>query len=78
MNIRIYAAQSPMDAEIVISMLRVHGLNPSNLEWSPHISLAGGDLCYYVSIPPEEVARATAILEAKGFAQGLMQVRKDG
>lgn len=78
MNTRIYAAQSPMDAEIVISMLRIHGLNQANLEWSPHISLAGGDLCYYVSSPPEEVERATVILKSKGFVQGMIQARKDG
>lgn len=56
-------------------MLRIHGLNPANLDWSPHISLAGGDLCYYVNIPPEEVERATVILKSKGFVQGLTQAR---
>lgn len=71
MNIRLYAAQSPLDAEIVISLLRSHGLHPPDLAWSPHVSLAGGELCYDVNIPATEAASAVAILQAKGLVQGL-------
>jgi hypothetical protein len=58
MDARIYAAQSPQEAEILISLLRKNVLHPSNLEMSPHVSLAGADLWYYVRVPTDEVEAA--------------------
>ncbi|HCX34977.1 MAG TPA: hypothetical protein DHV08_16470 [Rhodocyclaceae bacterium] len=68
---RIYAAQSCPEAEIVISLLRVDGLHPLDLERSPNVCLAGADLWYYVRIPTDEVEAARNILRSTGFERGL-------
>ena len=68
---RIYAAQSPLQAEVVISFLKVQGLHPLDLQMSPSILLAGADQSYHVQVPPEEVEAATEALKANGYGDGI-------
>jgi hypothetical protein len=67
----IYAAQTPVEAEVIISLLRGGGVHPLNLEMSPHIFLAGANLSYHVRVPPEEAEAAKEILKANGFEKGI-------
>jgi hypothetical protein len=69
----IYAAQSALDAEIVIALLRSNHLHPPDLARAPHVSIAGADLYYYVAIPATEAVLARILLKAHSFTQGLMQ-----
>jgi hypothetical protein len=68
---RIYAAQNPFQAEVVISPLRAQGFHPLDLQMSPSVWLAGADQFYYVQVLPEEVETAKAVLKANGYGDGI-------
>lgn len=72
MIVRIYAAQSAQETEMVNSLLRNNCLHPLRLEMSLHISLAGSDLWYYVRIPAAETWAVRELLKSGGFGRGAM------
>ena len=63
----IYATPTSAEADLVISFLTANGFHPLDLEMSPHISLGGADLAYYVEVPPEEADAAREVLKAHGY-----------
>jgi hypothetical protein len=56
--------RSQAEAGLLISILRVSGLHPLELETAGHCSLAGADVDYAVQVPTEQAAEARAILTA--------------
>ena len=64
---KIYACKNMADAGMIISLLKSNGFNPLELQTSPHVSVAGADIYYYVQIPEEEYKSATEFLLANGY-----------
>ncbi|MBM3253185.1 MAG: hypothetical protein FJZ16_02890 [Candidatus Omnitrophica bacterium] len=64
---KIYACKSSAEAGMIISLLKSNRFNPLELQTSPHVSLAGADIYYYVQIPEEEYKPAREFLISNGF-----------
>jgi len=54
----VYTAQTPAEAEVVISLLRANGIHPLDLEMSPRVFFAGADRWFHVRVPTEEIEAA--------------------
>jgi hypothetical protein len=68
---RIYAAQNPAQAAVVISFLKTQGFHPLDLQMSPSVCLAGADQFCHVQVLSEEAQAAMAVLKGNGYSDGI-------
>ena len=69
---KICSLSSQIEAELVISLLNQHGLNPLNLNISSNVSLGGVDQFYTVQIPTAQVEEAVQYLTEKGYEKNII------
>ena len=56
------STQTPVEADLLILMLRSAGFHPLDLVTYGHFSMGGSDISFQVRLPTEEVAEAQRFL----------------
>ena len=67
MNKTVATFGTQWEADLAIVLLRQNGLHPDDLATSPHVTFAGADQTYRVTVPEGETEDATELLEAQGY-----------
>jgi hypothetical protein len=60
----VRTARTATEANLIIAVLRSHGLHPLDLRSSSHFTLDGSDTTYKVEVPAAEAKAAKEFLEA--------------
>jgi len=63
--------QTQWEAGLVIAFLRQNGFHPMDLSVWPHITFAGADQTYSLSVPEDEFEEARNLLRKSGYEKGL-------
>ncbi len=64
---KVYASSDYGVVLMIISLLKANGFNPLDIQTSPHVSVAGVDIFYYVQVPDEEEISAKEFLISGGL-----------
>lgn len=72
MSVKVAAIKEQAFAGLIVSQLREVGLNPFDISFAEHVSLAGADQFYYISVVDEEVEQAKEALIDLGYQEYLM------
>lgn len=72
MSVRLAAIKEQAFAGLIISQLKEAGLNPFEINMAEHVSLAGAEQYYYISVFEEEEAQAKEALIDLGYEEFLI------
>lgn len=59
------------DADLAIAVLSQNGLHPDDLRTASHVTIAGAEQAYYVTVPESEAEAAVALLKANGYEKNV-------
>jgi hypothetical protein len=64
----IRTTRTAIEADLLIASLRSAGFHPSDLDTTPHFSLAGVDVSYHIEVPTAESSAAREFLRSHDSA----------
>ena len=75
--VKIAAAFNQVDALIMHSLLEAEGFHPAPLIFLSHVAFGGGEDCWFMEVPHQEVPDAKAFLRNSGHANSILEESPD-
>ena len=75
MSVRVAAIKEQAFAGLVVSQSQEVALNPFEINFAEHVSLAGADQFYYISVVEDEVEQTKEALIDLGYQDYLISKR---